>query len=152
MKKLIGVSLGLFVVAAFGQSTPTHKKPAVKPSPLSHYMREVGLLFAEQLQTYDKACEDNDLPRCLQAHKDFQEDGTLKALADRMDIQLSESSPSASDKSYRFLLTITYDAENLYLTRKVTWLILEDAAAKGNIPKHSSTEADQSDIPPLKPK
>jgi len=128
----------LFAVAAFGQSTPT-KKPAKAPPPprliVSKYMRDMGLLYVEQLETYEKTCDrdtesiSDAYDLCERANKDFDGDGTLKALTDRMDMYLNDSNTEA-DEAYRHLLTRTYYAEHMFIFSKIAWLLREEKVAR----------------------
>ncbi len=47
----LGVVLALLTLSASSQTTP-------KPKPISNYMREVGLIYIEQIEDFESKCTD----------------------------------------------------------------------------------------------
>jgi hypothetical protein len=126
MNKVIPLSVMLFMFAVpgFAQKKPLPKKPVQKhPAPLrvSSYMRNVGLLYIEALEDAEKICIGTDISPsgsdedCDSGIDQWQ---TLdKIIADRIDLQLSEShaSDDGADMKFWELLQHTSSFEYGYL-------------------------------------
>lgn len=112
MKALATVLLAL-IVSASSQQTP-------RPKPISNYMREVGLIYIEHIDDFDRTCgeEGDDSKRDVCSAALDRWDRVFQVLEDRIDLTLRESKRPAGDRPYFALLKNTKEAEHLRLMTK----------------------------------
>lgn len=109
--------LGWFVltVTAFAQTaTKTKPQPALMKKPISKYMREVGLLYLEQIDDFQNEHVSDKDSSASNAWED-KWDRTFESLEGRITIAIDEHGRPAGDQPFFKLLKDTKTATKLYL-------------------------------------
>jgi len=102
-------------VSAFAQTAIKPKTlPVLTKKPISKYMREVGLLYLEQIDHFQRE-NVSDKPYSAQSAWEDKWDRTFESLADRITIAISERGRPAGDRPFFELLKDTRTATKLYL-------------------------------------
>jgi hypothetical protein len=108
MKRLTALLALALVGSAFGQQ----KKPAVTAKSVSGYMRHIGILYLEAVDSLTLKCG-----RTSTVDSDCESNWnqTLDGLEDRINIALSESKRSSGDKSFWELLRLVRYTRHTYV-------------------------------------
>jgi hypothetical protein len=87
----------LLAASAFGKDKPV--KPVVKKPVVSSYMRDMGLLYLEELDNLQLRCKVSSEDGCLSRWE-----SNMDSLEDRITVTLSESKRPSGDQPYFELL------------------------------------------------
>jgi hypothetical protein len=107
----------LAVVLLVASLAGAQQKPPQTEIPVSPYLRQVALIYLEQIDSFKDRCTDHD--SCKEVALD-EWDKTFKALDDRIVISLGDT-PVPGDKLFWGLLKGTKDSGELLLSNKMLW-------------------------------
>ncbi len=113
----------------FGQRQPSptqtfnHRNSTTDPKPVSDYMRQVGLMYMEEIDSLDKDCYDHMFEDGYCTKRTERAQTTFKMLEDRIELQLDKGGRPAGDRPY---YTILHDAKYHWTMKEATIYLMRN--------------------------